>query len=200
MGGLSRWSGHLIDRYGARTPLIAGPIITAAGFALLARPGTGGSYWSTFFPAMAVLGVGMAISVAPLTTAVLRSAGDRYAGVASGINNATARIAGMLAVALLGAIAVGVFGSALRERLDRVAVSPDVRQEIVQQVPKLAEAEVPRQVTGSLRQEVERVLHESFVHGFRVTSLIGAVLAMLSALCALLFVDPRIVDAEGKSS
>lgn len=184
MGGLSRWSGGLIDRYGARIPLIIGPIIAAAGFALLAIPGIGGSYWTTFFPAMAVLGLGMAVSVAPLTTTVMRSAEDRYAGVASGVNNATARIAGMLAVALLGAVAVGVFRAGLDERLDDLQVSSQIRQAMQDEVPKLAEAKVPAQIDGKQRQTLERALDESFVQSFRVTMLVAASLALLSALCA----------------
>jgi EmrB/QacA subfamily drug resistance transporter len=109
MGVLSRWSGALTGRYGVRRPLILGPIIVAVGLALCAVPDIGQSYWSGFFPAMIVLGFGMAVSVAPLTTAVMQSADARHSGVASGVNNATARVAGMLAVALLGAIAVGQF-------------------------------------------------------------------------------------------
>src|ERR1700728_2326123 len=100
MGGLSRWSGGLNERYGARALLLVGSVIVAAGLAVFAVLVPGGTYWGSVFPAMTIWGFGMALSVAPLTTTVMRAAGDRYAGAASGINNAIARIAGMLAVAL----------------------------------------------------------------------------------------------------
>jgi EmrB/QacA subfamily drug resistance transporter len=191
MGLLSRWSGGLIERYGPRRLLIVGPAIVAVGFALTAVPGIGGSYWTTFFPPMVVLGFGMAVSVAPLTTTVMRGAEDRYAGVASGVNNATARVAGLLAVALLGSIAVGVFARALDERLDRLQAAPAVRSALQAEVPKLAEATVPEEIVRHERQVLERALHESFVRSFRVVLLVAAALAALSAAVAWLTIERK---------
>ena len=140
---------------------------------------------------MAVLGLGMAISVAPLTTTVMRGAEDRYAGVSSGINNAAARVAGMLAVALLGSVAVGVFGRALDQRLDRLQLSSEVRSALQGEIPKLAEAAVPKNIEPGERKVLERALHESFVRSFKVVSLIAAALAALSGAVAWLTIDRK---------
>jgi EmrB/QacA subfamily drug resistance transporter len=190
MGGLSRWSGGLIDHYGARLPLTLGPLVASAGFALFALPSIDGSYWTTFFPGMVVLGLGMAVSVAPLTTTVIGSVEDRYAGTASGINNAISRIAGMLAVALLGALAVGTFGFALDARLTELHVASDIRLALKAEVPKLAEAQVPSQVQGEQRLVLKRAVEESFVRSFRLAVLVSACVALASALCAWLTTAP----------
>jgi EmrB/QacA subfamily drug resistance transporter len=186
MGGLSRWSGALVDRVGARLPLIFGPIVAGIALALLALPGIGGSYWTTFFPAMIVLGLGMTISVAPLTTMVMGAVDQRYAGAASGINNAVARIAGMLAVALLGALAVGVFGKALAASLDPLQLAPALRDTVEAQIPKLAEATVPAGIDAALQQALQTALEASFLQAFRIVMLTGAGLAVASAVCAAL--------------
>jgi EmrB/QacA subfamily drug resistance transporter len=189
VAGLSRWAGGLNDRYGARALLVTGSLVVALGSALFALPLPGNHYWSSVLPGMTVWGFGMALSVAPLTTTVMRSAGDRYAGAASGINNATARIAGMLAVALLGVAAVGVFRIALDERLERLQIPVSIRQALQPEVQKLAQARLPPAADAATRQTLRRALDESFVYSFRVVTLIAAAAALLSALCAWLTIE-----------
>ena len=193
---LSRWSGGLIKRYGSRLPLVVGPIIAACGFALFLRPGLGGSYWTTFFPAIIVLGVGMAVSVAPLTTTVMNSVKASHAGIASGINNAVSRTAGLLAIALLGVIMFHTFNACLNEQLNHLAISPDIRHVLDAERIRLAAMEIPSNVVGEMRTSLEGAIDGCFVAGFRRVTLIGAMLALASSIAAAASLGARMGKAK----
>jgi len=189
---LSRWSGGLLKHYGARLPLVIGPTIAALGFALFMVPGAedmGRSYWITYFPAVVVLGLGMAVSVAPLTTTVMSSVKENRAGIASGINNAVSRTAGLLAIAVLGIVMLHTFNSQLDRRLQSLQVTPEVKRLIDEQRSKLAGAELPKNIEPALGQSLKQAIDESFVAGFRRLMAVGIVLALLSALSAWLLID-----------
>ncbi len=187
MFALSRWSGGLVARYGARGPLIIGPLIVAAGFALFAVPSAGASYWKAFFPPMIVLGFGMAVTVAPLTTVVMSSVDQDHAGTASGINNAVARIAGVLAIAVLGVVMVSAFGFTLKHELANLGLSPDVRGEIQSKVTRLAGLELPSNLDASTSAAIRNAINRAFVFGFRLIMLVCVGLAIASSAVAWLF-------------
>lgn len=181
MFGLSRWSGGLVARTGPRLPLTAGPLIAAAGLALFARAGIGTSYWTTILPAVVLLGLGMAVTVAPLTTTVMAAVRSDHAGVASGINNTVARVAGLLAVAVFGVVLARKFDADVMPRLDRMALAPSVKAQIVKELPKMAGGDFSSVSVDGGRLGVQQSVNEAFVGGFRVVVVEAAVLALVAA-------------------
>ena len=185
---LSRWSGGLVSRYGPKTPLIIGPLIAALGFGLFAVPSMGGSYWKTFFPAVVVLGLAMAVTVAPLTTVVMNSVDRDRVGTASGINNAVARIAGVLAIAVLGIVMVKSFASRLDRSLTHFSLPPAARQELRAGENKLAGLPVPAALDSSTTAAIKGSIGEAFVFGFRIVMAICAGLSLASSAVAWLMI------------
>jgi EmrB/QacA subfamily drug resistance transporter len=189
---LSRWAGGLVQRYGAKLPLVVGPFVAGAGLGLFALPGAGaGSYWTSFFPAVLVMSLGMAASVAPLTTTVMGAVEGRHAGVASGINNAVSRAAGLIAIAVFGLVMTGAFARNFSSRIEGLDLPADSRAALEAQTSRLATIRMPERLGGETRQAVERAVEESFVGGFRVVILIASALALASGLFAWLLIEGR---------
>lgn len=184
---LSRWTGGLVATYGARMPLTLGSIIVAIGFGWLAWPGIGGTYWTTFFPPIVILGLGMAICVAPLTTSVMNAVPENQSGVASGVNNAVSRVAGLLAVALFGLVLTMLFNHSLDTHLRPLALSPAALQQVDRQRALLGAAVNPdARVTDAIR--------DAFVFGFRAIVAIASALALASAVSARLLLDNKTIE------
>jgi hypothetical protein len=177
-----------VARYGPRLPLIVGPVIVALGFVLFAAPFVGGSYWKTFFPAVVVLGFGMAITVAPLTTVVMNSVGQDRVGAASGINNAVARVAGVLAIAVLGIVMVNAFASHLNNRLAHLSLPTDVMHEVQANETKLAGLTMPAGLSAPAKAALMQSIDEAFVIGFRRIIFICAGLSIASSAVAWLMI------------
>jgi MFS family permease len=190
IGLLSRYSGRISDRIGPRPLLVVGPVLVAAGCAGLALPGIGGSYLTTYFVPVMILALGMATAVSPLTTAVMNSVPGNRSGTASGINNAASRIAGLVAVAVSGALAAGVFDSALQARLTELNPGADVSRTMMAQTDKLAELSVPTNAGPEMRNALQQAVDEAFLAAFRAAVLLNAVLAGLAALIAALVLRP----------
>lgn len=186
---LSRWAGGLVSRYGARWPLVIGSVIAAMGYTLLALPGIGDSYWATFFPGLAILGLGMTICIAPLTTTVMGAVAQQQAGLASGINNAISRTAALIAIAVFGIFITQAFNSHLDTHLLRLDLTTDTRHFLETQRAKLAGAELPQGLATELAQQLRRAIAESYVAGYRFVMFVAAGLALAGGLSAWYTID-----------
>jgi EmrB/QacA subfamily drug resistance transporter len=188
---MSRWTGGLVDRIGAKLPLVVGPIVAAVGFLLYALPGTGGSYWTTFFPAVVVQAIGMALVIAPLTTTALNSVEGRHSGLASGVNNAVSRMAGLVAIPLLGIFVFAAFSTGLEARTADLNLPPEARQQLEAEEANLGAARAPEGLDAETTAAVETAVDEAFVSGFRIIMFVAAGLALASALAAAVLIEGK---------
>ena len=185
ISALSRPAGALADRIGPRIPLIAGPAIAAAGFFLLSAPVAG------VVVALSVLGLGMAITVAPLTTTVLNAVPDEDTGMASGINNAVARVAGLVAIAALGVVALAVFDRALDRRLPEAGLGAVASKIPAAERHKLGAAQPPTDLSASEKKAFEGAVAASLRDSFRTSMKVAGALALLASACGAAFIRIR---------
>jgi hypothetical protein len=130
----------------------------------------------------------MAITVAPLTTTVMSSVGEEQAGVASGINNAVSRTAGLLAIAVFGVMMLHAFSATLARRMNEIQVDERFKHEVYEQRVKLAGVELPPDVDSGTREQLKGAVADSFVFGFRIIMWTSAAMALASAASAWFFI------------
>ena len=191
MAGLSRWAGGLLDAFGPRLPLVIGPAISALGLGLIASMVVSGPYWVFFIP-IVILGFGMVISVAPLTTTVMNSVPANQTGTASGINNAVASVANLFAVAILGAVALGILNHALDQHLQGATLSRGVQQAIQAAHGSFVIEPALSNATGADRLAAEVIIKGSLAEGIRSVMLVACVLALSAAAAGTLL--PRSIE------
>jgi EmrB/QacA subfamily drug resistance transporter len=172
---LARLGTFLMRIIGARIILTIGPSIVAIGFALLGFLDNDTSYWIAFFPGLLVVGIGLGLTVAPLTATVIDSADPRHIGSASGINNAISRIAGLLAVAALGLVLWVNFNAQLDHRLDAMHASPAIRVKVNTQRAQIGAAQVAD-------AHAQAAILASFRAGFSTVAYACATLSLLAGL------------------
>ena len=188
---MSRWAGGLVTRYGAKLPLVVGASITAVGFVLFALPGTEGSYWTTFFPAVVVQGLGMSLVIAPLTTTALNSVEGAHSGLASGVNNAVSRGAGLLAIAVFGIFVFAAFSNGLDSRTADLNLTAEQQAALESEKVDLGAAEAPEGLGSEAAATIDQAVDEAFLGAFRLTMYISAGLAIASALAAAVLIEGK---------
>ena len=192
LGAFSGWAGGLVSKFGAKLPLIVGPLIVTVAFLYITQIGIGGSYWTTIFPAVLIMAIGLTIVFAPLSTTVMSSAPMRLSGTASGINNALISTANVLFVSLLGVVALHSFSAAVDRRIEPLQLSPMIREQIDEETVKLANAGAPRSLNSSQQAAVNNIFDLAFVDAFKILMLFCAGLSAASAA-----VSWRMIDSKG---
>lgn len=192
LAALSRWAGALVDRHGPRLPLSIGPAVAGLGFIWLAVPGvTAGpaDFWKSYLPGLLLLGVGMGVTIAPLSTTVMGAVPTARAGLASGINSTLSRLAGVLAIAVLGPVVVLSFARALEARASALPVH--VRAALVSDAGKLGETHGPAGLDAATAATAVGAVRLAFVDAFRRVCWLAAAASGASALVAAIFLKPQ---------
>jgi len=184
---LSGVGGTIADKIGPRLPMIIGPLIVSFGMGLLVLPGKNANYFTQYLPGLTLFGLGMSLVIAPLTKSAL-AVEAKYSGAASGVNNAIARIAGLIAVALLGVIVLSLFRGQLFNNITFSQMTRIEKQQIMMQQNKLGGIEIPQSFSSQSKNISRQAVADSFIYGFRWVMGINTLLAFLSAVISVLMV------------
>lgn len=194
---LSRWSGSIVDNYGAKKPLTLGPLISGFGYLIIAFTDLSKSnYWYGLFPSIVVLGLGMTITIAPLTTAVMNSLSVSYSGLASGINNSLGRVAGVIAIAVFGLILFNAFNYRLSEGLTNNNIPEQVVESINSQRTRLSAIELDNDLDSKTRNITEGLINESYLSSFRLIMILTALLALTSGVVGAATIKNNIKNTD----
>jgi EmrB/QacA subfamily drug resistance transporter len=198
MFSLSRRFGGLADRFGPRLFMAAGPIVAGAGMLLMLRVDEHADYLTQLLPALVVFGLGLSLTVAPLTAAVLAAVDDSRSGIASGINNAVSRVAGLLAIAVLGTFVSAQFGSSLDSELADRPLSPSGRQAVSEAKDRPLAVAAPGDVAPGERAELRAASVDASVDAFHLGMGVVAVITIAGGLAAAVGIENprRRIDAE----
>jgi EmrB/QacA subfamily drug resistance transporter len=193
MISIARYAGSSADKHGPKLLVTLGPAVAGAGLLLLSfvKQTSGPSdYWTTFFPGITGLGLGMSLTVAPLTATVMGSVSDHLSGTASGINNAMTRISSVFANAIFGALAVLFFSGSLQERLKPIPLDAKERPAVMAQAANLGDARVPSDIHINAHDKafVEKAYHAGFIDAYARIMRLAAALCFLGALMSFIFI------------
>lgn len=186
---ISRWSGSLVDKYGPRLFLIAGPSVVAIGLAMLSlvKETAGPSaYWTTYFPGIVLFGLGMSFTVTPLTTTVMGALPNHFSGTASGINNAISRISNVFTNAIIGTFAILIFTASVNDGVAKISLAKDVKESVIKQAVNLGDARSPITVPKDNKKQIQLLYKKGFINTYVQIMRISAGLALFGALMAFL--------------
>ena len=188
---MGRWAGGLVTRYGEKLPLMVGPAFAAAGFILFALPGVGGSYWTTFFPAVVVLGFGMSLVFSPLSIAILDAVDEEHSGLGSGVNRAVQRTAKVLGLAVLAFFVLAAFDNSLDARVNDLDLTPGQEAALRAEANLGAAHILGKGASGGDNAAIDRAVDHAFLGAFRFAMFISAGMALTSAIAAALLIQGK---------
>ncbi|MEO6894315.1 MAG: MFS transporter [Ginsengibacter sp.] len=195
----STWSGKLSDKYGPHRFLIGGPLLVGTGLLILSfvKNTSGPSdFWVSYFPGIFIFGLGMSLTVTPLTSTVMGALPDHYSGTASGINNAISRISNVFTNAIVGALAILFFTGYLTSEVNHIPFNENVKSKIIQQAANLGDAKVPAEVSNENKKEVAYLYKEGFIKTYTKVMQISAAMAFAATLIAFLFIRDKEIKSK----